>query len=265
MSEKIIFLSHIHEEAELAKLLKEKIEDMFAGFVQVFVSSDRVSIPVGSNFLDRIEKGLVDCIGAIYLLSPESINRSWINFELGAVWIRNVMSKRNGGDEIPALPICHSGMKPAALPQPICNLNAIEANRHDSLEFAFQSLRRAVGGKGSYNVDYEKLAEDVSEFEHKYTFKSTLSTIFKLLGATQAQFSALENAAKLSSDEYITAKCGKVDNHVINKVKDVIESRNNKLIIPIILPQDYIFNNDNAFHSSGFCLQINREALIRVK
>ncbi|MFP9135476.1 hypothetical protein ACLKZ8_21145 [Shewanella algae] len=77
---KQIFLSHIHEERDLALLIKEAIENEFSGFIEVFVSSDGMSIPAGSNFLKRIEDGLVNCIGAIYLISPISVKRNWINF-----------------------------------------------------------------------------------------------------------------------------------------------------------------------------------------
>ena len=116
MTSKMIFLSHIHEEKALAILVKQALEEEFSGFVDVFVSSDGTSIPAGSNFLKRIEDGLADCVGAIYLISPASVKRNWINFELGAVWIRNAMSIRSGASEIPALPICHSGATPGGLP-----------------------------------------------------------------------------------------------------------------------------------------------------
>ena len=76
MTNKLIFLSHIHEEKELALLLKQAIENEFSGFVDVFVSSDGVSIPAGANFLKKIEAGLVACIGAIYLISPTSVRRN---------------------------------------------------------------------------------------------------------------------------------------------------------------------------------------------
>src|SRR6478609_9608851 len=96
---KLIFLSHIHEETELAQIIQAAIEDEFSGFVKVFVSSDGKSIPSGSNFLQRIEEGLINCVGAIYLISHSSLKRNWINFELGAVWIRNIISIRSIGIE----------------------------------------------------------------------------------------------------------------------------------------------------------------------
>lgn len=181
MSEKLIFLSHITEEKELARIIKDAIEDEFAGFVSVFVSSDGETIKAGQNFLKVIENGLVNCIAAIYLISPSSVKRSWISFELGAVWIRNALNQKEGNDEIPALPFCHSGMTCSALPQPICNLNAIEANMASRLQFAFKSLQSAVGAKGRLRTDFDELASKVIDFEKRYVVFDNLEKIFNAL------------------------------------------------------------------------------------
>lgn len=182
MTAKLIFLSHIHEERLLAALMKEAIENEFGGFVDVFVSSDGTTIPAGSNFLKRIEDGLLGCIGAIYLLSPASIKRNWVNFELGAVWIRNITSLRAGGSEVPTLPLCHSGMVPTALPVPLSNLNGVVANQASQLEFAFRSLQAAVGGKGMLRTDFDALAGKVMAFEQSYTVGANLKKTLVLLG-----------------------------------------------------------------------------------
>jgi hypothetical protein len=44
-----IFVSHIHEEAALASVIKEGLEDAFAGRVAVFVSSDKRDNPGGDE------------------------------------------------------------------------------------------------------------------------------------------------------------------------------------------------------------------------
>lgn len=182
MSEKIIFLSHIHEESELAILIKNAIEDEFSGFVQVFVSSDGGSIKAGDKFLNKIESALAECIGAIYLISPTSVKRNWVNFELGAVWIRNVLSKSSGGQEIPALPICHSGLTPSKLPSPLNNLNGINCADPVHLQFAFSSLQSAVGGRGSLKTDFAALASKAMELERIFTQGEKLTKLFSLLG-----------------------------------------------------------------------------------
>lgn len=183
MNKKLIFLSHIHEESEMAGLIQMAIEEEFAGFVKVFVSSLGDSIPAGANVLKRIESGLIECVAAIYLISPESIKRSWINFELGAIWIRSCVSQNTGGPEIPALPFCHSDMTFALLPQPISNLNAIEASKSASLESAFRSIQIALGVSGvKLRTDFNNLAKKISELEEKYTINTKLQRAFTILG-----------------------------------------------------------------------------------
>lgn len=217
---KQIFLSHIHEEKELALLIKNAIESEFSGFIEVFVSSDGLSIPAGSNFLKRIEDGLVNCIGAIYLISPVSVKRNWINFELGAVWIRNAINQRNEKQDIPALPFCHSNMSPSTLPQPIGNLNAIIANQSSQLEFAFKSLQMAVGGKGVLRTNFDKLAQDIIDFEVKYTLGDSLKLFFSLLkGDTKSLIEYCE--AQPPAVGFVKLELGTIENVTIKKIREL--------------------------------------------
>lgn len=182
MSVQTVFLSHIHEEKDLALLIKSAIQDEFSGFVKVFVSSDGESIPSGANFLKRIESGLTECVAAIYLISPWSINRNWVNFELGAVWMKNLLSVSQGGVEIPTIPFVHSGLDVGRLPNPISNLNAIMANSSSQLEQAFKSIQRAVGVEGvKLKTDFDCLAADVNSFMEEYTLTSKIRNVVNLL------------------------------------------------------------------------------------
>lgn len=174
----LIFLSHIHEEKELALIIQQAIEEEFSGFVTVFVSSDGKTIPAGSNFLKRIEKGLIECVGAIYLISPKSVKRNWINFELGAVWIRNHVNELNNDKEIPVIPICHSGMKPSELPMPLTNLNSVVGSDPIHLKSVFQSIQTAVGGKGNLKTDFNDLSNKVNVFQENYTIGEKVKKLF---------------------------------------------------------------------------------------
>lgn len=178
----LIFLSHIHEEKELALIIQQAIEEEFSGFVTVFVSSDGKTIPAGSNFLRRIEKGLVECVGAIYLISPVSVKRNWINFELGAVWIRNHVNELNQGVEIPVIPICHSGIRPSELPMPLTNLNSVISTDSIHLKSVFESIQTAVGGRGKLKTDFEELSKSIYMFEQKYTIGKNVVKMFDCFG-----------------------------------------------------------------------------------
>lgn len=149
----------------MASLFKRALKDEFAGFVDIFVSSDGTSIPAGANFLNRVEKGLLNCMASVYLISPTSINRNWINFELGAVWIRNIDSVRGGGSEIPTIPVCHSGCMPGNLRMPLNTLNAILGSDPLQIERAFRSIQSAVGGTGALRTDFTNLASGVAGLE----------------------------------------------------------------------------------------------------
>ena len=216
----LIFLSHIHEETLLAQIIQRAIEDEFSGFVDVFVSSDGRTIPPGANFLKRIEDGLINCVGAIYLISPFSVKRNWINFELGAVWIRNSLSIKSSGPEIPAIPICHSGITPSQLPMPLTNLNAIEASNSAQLELAFKSIQNAVGGKGSIKTNFDNLAQQIIQFEKKYTLGDNLIELFKSFGISHSDIVQVINQCKgLGRGQNLQLNLGFRDNSFFQLVK----------------------------------------------
>lgn len=218
MADKVIFLSHIHQEGDLARLVKDALENEFSGFVDVFVSSDGISIPAGANFLRRIEDALIACVGAVYLISPMSVKRNWINFELGAVWIRSVKSVRGGNPEIPALPMCHSGLTPAALPAPLHNLNAIVANQASQLETAFKSLQASVGGRGALKTDFDALAAKVATFEQRYTLGANLKRMLSLLGGDIRLL--LQHCAQQPAGTRTTIDCGFVETSNVQAIKN---------------------------------------------
>lgn len=221
MADKVIFLSHIHEEVGLARLIKESIEYEFGGFVDVFVSSDGETIPSGVNFLKRIEDGLTNCVCSLYLISQISVSRNWINFELGAVWIRNAMNIRDGKSEIPTIPFCHSGISPSSLPVPLNVLSGISANRSDQLVSAFYSMQNAVGGRGVLKTNFDTLAASVTLFEKDYTSSKKILELFEILGVNRNQvkiFLEQNLAAPVVSIE------GIVEHHRVGDFRKILSS-----------------------------------------
>ena len=102
-----VFISHVDEEVSLATLLKEWIESAFLGQVQVFVS--RHDIGSGEQWYPRLESELSAAKVMLVLCSNESVSMPWINLETGA----------GLANQIPIIPICHSGMDVEALPKPL--------------------------------------------------------------------------------------------------------------------------------------------------
>lgn len=159
MEKPIVFISHITEEKELADKFKRLIETNFLGMIEVFVSSDEHSVAAGSRWLDNISDSLRNCSVELILCSPKSIKRPWINFEAGAGWVRG----------IPVIPLCHSGMKPSALPIPLNLLQAATISEISSLKLIFPVLAQSIGAK-TPDTNFSDFVDEVKEFERNYTF-----------------------------------------------------------------------------------------------
>ena len=110
----VVFISHIHDEAAVAKWLKDSISKLLLGAVDFFVSSDRTAIIGGDRWLNKIEDALRESPVVLVLCSERSVLRPWVNFEAGGAW---VAGKR-------VVPICHAGMEPSRLPEPLKSLQA---------------------------------------------------------------------------------------------------------------------------------------------
>jgi hypothetical protein len=146
------FISHISEEADLAKGFKDALTRDFLGFLTVFVASDSESIGAGALWLQSIEMALEDCTMLIILCSSESINRAWINFEAGAAWIR----------KIPLIPVCHSGLTPKDLPMPLSLRQAIAVNDPSSLSRLYAQIAQILGCNIPQR-DFKALAEELGK------------------------------------------------------------------------------------------------------
>lgn len=78
-----IFISHITEEKAIARRLKQLFLDSLSPQPPVFVSSDYKSIASGDAWYQKILNGLKSSQAIILILSPNSVDRRWINYEAG--------------------------------------------------------------------------------------------------------------------------------------------------------------------------------------
>ena len=143
-----VFISHISKESELAQLLKERLVADFKGSLDVFVSSDRASIGAGTKWLDEVERALKDADLVIVMASPESVSRPWVNFEAGAVWLRGTR----------LIPLCHSGMTPATLPNPLNLLQAAGFTDPQGLQKVYDTVAGLLG-VATPRVNFESMAQ----------------------------------------------------------------------------------------------------------
>lgn len=129
-----LFVSHISEEAEIAALLKQTIEEDFLDLVKLFQSSDIGSIVAGDDWLAAVQQALQDAAAVIVLCSHASIQRPWVQFELGAAWSR----------QVPIIPICHSGLRAAELPMPLSRKEAVELAAPDGFARLYQAIASII-------------------------------------------------------------------------------------------------------------------------
>ncbi|MGC8592355.1 toll/interleukin-1 receptor domain-containing protein [Acidithiobacillus sp.] len=160
ISKKLVFISHINEERELAKILSEEIKSSFLGLLDTFVSSDGESLPAGGRWLDSIDTALTNSAIQISLCSPQSIKRPWINFEAGASWIRR----------IPVVPLCHSGLSKSGLPIPLAMLQGADLDNADDLKVMFAELAKILGAAKTPTIDYCGLIDKCKIFIESYTY-----------------------------------------------------------------------------------------------
>jgi len=88
-----LFISHATSDGEFANAVKQEVEKVFANGINVFCTSSPGAISVGIDWLSDIEQKLGVAQAVIVIITPVSIERPWLWFEIGATW-----SKGRSGD-----------------------------------------------------------------------------------------------------------------------------------------------------------------------
>lgn len=112
-----IFISHIHEDADIAIGLKEYLDKVFLSFFDIFVASDGSSIRAGDNWSASLEAALKKAEMVLVLVSEPSLERRWIYFEAGGAYF---MGKR-------VVPVCCRGLSINRIGTPLNWLQSLDA------------------------------------------------------------------------------------------------------------------------------------------
>lgn len=169
---KLVFISHITAEKELALLFKDMLETAFVGAVDVFVSSSDDSISPGAPWLQTIFDNLDACSLELSLCSVSSVKHPWITFEAGAAW----------GKHIKVVPICHSSMTISHLPAPLNSFQAVELHSEHDVRRILGTVAEEVSLRIP-SFDASGFIETVHGLEAKYTIGSDLYKFFDLAGS----------------------------------------------------------------------------------
>jgi hypothetical protein len=159
-----VFLSHITVESTMADALQRHLERDFIGLVEVFESSDRLSIPVGSKWLDEVTQALKRADLHLILCSPDATKRPWIQFEAGAAHLRG----------IPIIPICHSGLTLAQLPVPLSEYEGLQITKADDIQALYRMIATALGSDIP-KVDFQVLEKEMAAIDAVYAKEQALT------------------------------------------------------------------------------------------
>ncbi len=132
----IVFISHIADEKIAAFWLKDKIQRMVGDKVEIFVASDRESIPSGSQWYTGIVQKLLNSKAIILLISPNSQTRPWINFEAGIA----LGTQRNL-----IIPVIYLGAETQTLSYPLGGLQGIYLKEPLDLRRIFKESTQKLG------------------------------------------------------------------------------------------------------------------------
>jgi hypothetical protein len=134
-----LFISHATSDGEFANSVKQEIEKVFAKGLDVFCTSSPGAVTAGSDWLAEIENRLTDTQAVITIITPLSIERPWLWFEVGATWEKG----RSGNCKI--YPLCAPEIDLGSLPSPLDRLQALSMGRAQDLKMLFEALINQFG------------------------------------------------------------------------------------------------------------------------
>lgn len=130
-----IFISHIHEDSQAARLLVEFLrKKLEVRSDEIFISSNQ-QIELGSDWMRAIAESFTRATVIIALFSPEAAQRQWVHFEAGGAWFH-----RNKY----LIPLCIGGMKPAALGKPYANIQGADLHEPATSQYLVNTIARAL-------------------------------------------------------------------------------------------------------------------------
>ena len=134
-----VFVSHASTDGEFANAVKQEVEKVFANGVSVFSTSSPGAIGVGHDWLNEIERRLESAQAVIAIVTPVSIERPWLWFEVGATW------SRGRQNQLRIYPLCAPEVDLGRLPSPLDRLQALSMGKASDLKLLFQGLISQFG------------------------------------------------------------------------------------------------------------------------
>jgi hypothetical protein len=129
-----LFISHATSDGEFATVIEMEIRKVFADGINVFCTSSPGTIAPSKDWLSSIEAKLDSAQAVIVLVTPTSVERPWLWFEVGASWMR---ARK---DQAAIYPLCAPEIQMTDLPSPLNRLQALSMGKVQDLKLLFQAL-----------------------------------------------------------------------------------------------------------------------------
>lgn len=124
-----VFISFIHQERRAASAMFEVLRGCLSDTTVFLSSADDYLLFAGDVWLDEIRSELTEAKVVLLMLSGESVQRPWINFEAGAAWL-------TGKTIIPA---CYGGLTKSTMPKPYSGIQGVDLP--DDLTYLVRSIQ----------------------------------------------------------------------------------------------------------------------------
>ena len=143
-----VFISHIVEEKEVALKLKEYLErDFLKKFV--FVSSD--DLKPGMAWFEEIIDNLQKTKMLLLMCSPRSINKPWLHFEAGAIFIQKKI----------VIPICYSGLRVTDLPPQFSRMQAVSLENPIQIQNLYETVANRILACNLPQVSFHDISQEL--------------------------------------------------------------------------------------------------------
>ena len=109
MEKPTIFFSHSSKDKEALARLKDLFVQKTGGTIEVFLSSDGQSIPLGRNWVRSVELGLDRAKLMVVFVTPSSLGSHWLYFESGYAYQKKLR----------VVPVGFKGIDLARVPPPL--------------------------------------------------------------------------------------------------------------------------------------------------
>jgi hypothetical protein len=178
----MVFLSHASADEASLRALANKLREKTSNAIGFFLASDGQSIPLGRNWVHKIEEELKASQIMFVFLSPASIASQWVFFEAGFAYARGIR----------VVPVGFGGVDLGLLSPPLGLLQGFNVRDADSLNNIIATL----------NEEFElTVAQSFTADDYSSIFGASTTSAMAYLGRHAEHVVDIQFSARCRADE----------------------------------------------------------------